>query len=1039
MLRTVNVSLGRIACFVLMPVFIFLNMAAAHAQETKITVSGVVKADSSALSNVTVSVKANPKIATLTKEDGSFTLSVPAGSVLVFSSIGFQKLEQPVTGSTMHVTLATDSKALDEVVVVGYGAQKKKDLTGSIASVKGSDLTHLPSQRTDQALQGRAAGVRVQTTDGAAPGANTIIRVRGSNSLQGGNGALIVIDGIQGGNLGDLNPNDIETMEILKDASATAIYGAQGANGVVLVTTKKGKTGKPVINYSYDRSLNKLSKKIALLSAGEFADNINAYQMAQNGSGITPVPVFTQAEVDGFYKNGGTDWQDVIYRAATSQNHQLSISGLSGKSDYFVSGGYLDQPGILEGSAYKRLSLRANLNTAISNNVKFGIAWSMAKTDGTGSSYGGSADWGNNAIGTALAFAPTVPVYDSTGAYSTYPPYGQPGYWNPLANALEPYISNNSMTNNLLGYLEIKPFNGLTLRITGSGIFTNVNNMNYYNILTQDGYGSSGVGTSAANTTRNYQNSNILTYDKTFGKHHLVVTGVAEQQVQKYVGSSITGRKFTVQQTGIYDLSGAATLTASSAKTDRALNSFLGRINYGFMDKYLITASIRRDGSSVFGANNKWGNFPAAAFSWNVISEDFMKSMPTFSNLKLRTSWGITGNQGIDPYGSLAKVTGGQNYPYNGTDATDLGYSITTAPNPNLKWEKTTQKNIGVDVGLFKNRVNITADYYHKVTKDLLMSRQLPTYTGISTILDNVGSMQNKGFELAIQATPVSGPVVWNTGFNISFNKNKVLDLGASDSISVANSNGHGGATEGLPLSMLIKGQPLGQMYGFITQGTWSQADAAKAAAYGQLPGDIKYFDANNDGTIDVNDRRPMGNAYPKYTFGWSNDFSYKGFTLSFQMVGSVGNDVFNLARYAIEGYDNGTGANLKNRWTPENQNTDVPALIDVATRDAAGLATKISLPSSTSGLVSRWVEKASFLRMQYASITYNFPKQIVERLRMSNISLHGSVSNVFTITGYQGYNPEVASWTGSDAQIGSDYNSYPAARIFNIGIHVTY
>lgn len=1012
-------------------------------QPPVVEISGrVLNQEGAPLQNVSVLI-VGTKTGTFTNSDGRFILTSPdeKNIVLEFSSVGYQTKKMTVGNPTdIKVTLQFEVTGLTDVVVVGYGSQRKKDMTGAISSIKGSDLTHLPSQRVDQALQGKAAGVRVQTTDGGAPGAATIIRIRGSNSLQGGNNALIVVDGIQGGNLTEINPNDISSMEILKDASATAIYGAQGANGVVLITTKRGRSGSNIITYDYDANANKLSKKIALLNAGDYAKNINEYRLSQNGSGITPVPAFSQSEIDEFYKTGGTDWQDVIYRTAISQNHQLSVSGgLNGKVDYFVSTGYLDEQGILKNSDYKRFSLRANVNTTISRYLRAGINWSLAKQVGSGAGYGENSDWPNNAIGSALSFAPTVAPFDTSGEFSKYPPYGQPGYWNPLANAIEPYRNNNSLTNNIIAYVELKPFSGLTLRVSGSGILTSIDNLNYYNMNTMDGFYNNGSGSAITNNQQNYQNSNVLTYDTTFGKHHIKITGVAEQQAQNFTGFQVNGNKFTVQQTGIYDLSGAQTLTSSSSRTKRTLNSFMGRINYGFMDKYLLTATIRRDGSSVFGRNNKWGNFPALALSWNVINEEFMQKIDFLSNFKLRGSWGVTGNQAISPYGSLSKVTGGQNYPYNGSNSTDLGYGITTAANADLKWEKTTQVNIGVDLGFFGNRLLFTADYYNKITNDLLMARQLPTYTGLSTILDNVGSMRNRGVELAIQATPLQGRLRWNTGFNLSFNNSIIIDLGKSDSISVPNSNGHGGQTEGLPLSMLVKGRPLGEMYGFITQGTWGQKDAVAAATYGQLPGDVKYLDANSDGMIDIKDRRPMGNAFPSYTFGWSNDISYKAFNLGFQFVGSVGNKIFNLARYAIEGYPDGTGANLKNRWTVDNQNTDVPAIIDLQTRESAGLVSKISLPSSTAGLVSRWVEDASFLRLQYITLSYSLPKNLINKAGMSDISIHGSVANVFTVTKYQGYNPEVASFSGSDSQIGSDYNSYPATRVFNIGIHLTY
>lgn len=1000
-------------------------------------VSGTVTTSSGeTLPGASVVVKGT-NTGTVTDVDGKYTLNVPENATLIFSTIGYTLQEVPVNGRTViDVTLQEDVRSLEEVVVVGYGVQKKSDLTGSISSISGDEITTLPTQRVDQALQGRAAGVLVLNTDGA-PGGNTTIRIRGMNSINGGNNALVVVDGLQGADLNSINPNDIASIEVLKDASATAIYGSQGANGVILITTKRGKTGKPVISYTLDRGVARMNKKMDLLNAAEYARNVNAVVLANNATGVAPVPIFSEAEIQEFERTGGTDWQDVIYRTAQITNHQLSLSGATDKVNYLISGGYLDQEGILLNTDYQRFTLRANAETEITDWALFGINWAGSREITNSTLFGGSTDWPNNPIGAAIRFSPTIPVYDEKGNYSRASLfYGNPTLWNPLASAVEPSIERNTVRNNVNTYLQFQLLEGLTFRVTGGARLSEQDNMSFLNNKTFIGLQNNGQGSTTSNSSTYLQNSNILTYDKVFNKHHLTVTAVAEQQYTKSVGSFINTADFLNKETGSYDLAGANISNVGSFLSERKINSYLGRINYVLNDKYLVTLSYRADGSSVFGKNNKWGYFPSASVAWRAANESFIENLNVFSDLKLRASWGSTGNQAISPYQTLARISSGANYPYNGGDGTDIGFQITAADNPSLRWETTTQTDFGIDAAFFDGRLNLTADYYIKITEDLLMQRELPRHSGLSSIIDNVGSMENKGFELAIGGDPLVGTLAWNTGFNISANRTTVLDVGPTKKIAFT----AGGSGQGTNIAFMYlrEGEPFGQMMGWGYEGTWKLHEADEAAKYGQLPGDPHYTDLNNDGKINIDDQMVIGNSMPKFIFGWNNRLSYKNFELNVQIQGAQGNNIFNVARIALE-QTQGTSRRILDRWTPENQDSDIPGLIDGLTRQNANLTSTITFPTSAGNTTSRYVEDGSYVRLKNVTLAYNFPASLTEKIKLNNLRLYVSGTNLLTITNYLGYDPEVSSFTGNDAQLGTDYNNYPQSKLFNVGLNVSF
>lgn len=1024
------------------------NAVSADFVQEKTLTGRVVDENNDGLPGASVLVKGTTTGAT-TDANGDFRLAVPDnGETLVVSYIGYATREVAIGGqSNLTISLTQDLSTLNEVVVVGYGEQRKSDLTGAITSVRGEDLAQLPTQKVGEALQGRAAGVMVLSPSGQ-PGGPTTIRIRGMNSINGSNQPLIVIDGLQGGDINSLNPNDVESMEILKDASATAIYGSQGANGVILITTKRGKKGVPTISYSYSGGVQQLRSKLDVMNAGDFARTINAYRSTLNQPGndiIVPNLPFTDAQIAAYDRDGGTDWQDEVYRTAPIQNHQLGVSGGSENVQYLVSTGFLNQKGVLVNSAFQRFSLRSNVNVDIAKWVKFGLSWAGIKEKGNTPPFGeGASDI--DALGQVVSLAPrwgaTIPVYDEFGNYSRHPSnFGEPNLWNPLASGMEPFIENNALRNNLNTNLDFRIVKGLTFRVTAGVVSNNTNRYRYLNQKTLDGSRRNGVGFVSSGEYARYQNANILTYDKTVNRHHFTVTAVAEQQLEISKGTTTNASDFLVDQAGIFNLGGATTLTASSYNNRRAINSYLGRVHYAFGEKYLVTASYRADGSSVFGANNKWGYFPSVSAAWKLSEEGFISGLNIFSELKIRGSWGITGNQAISPYATLAQISPGFNYPYTGNETTDIGFNIVRAANPNLKWESTTQSDIGLDIGVFGGRLTATFDYYVRQTEDLLLSRQLPTNSGFSSIIDNVGATENKGIELTIGADPIIGAFRWNTNFNISGYRSKVVNLGGISSLAFRTTTGAGygfSTNNNTALLYLRPGRPFGEMTGWITEGTWGTNEADQAAEFNQLPGDIKYKDVNGDGLINRNDLTIIGNAVPNFMFGWNNRLSFKNFDLNFLIQGVQGNDLFNVNRIRLEAPGEGTSTALLDRWTPENQDTDVPAFTLQSVRKSSfvGQPAKVSV---TDTRVSRWVEDASYIRLKNITLGYAVPPAVLSKYGVKQLRVYASAMNVFTITDYTGYDPEVSSFNSNDAQLGIDFGSYPTSRAFLFGIDLSF
>lgn len=1022
------------------------------------TITGMVtsKEDGSVIPGASVVVPGT-NTGTLTDVTGKFSLSVPNNATtLRISFIGMTAMEVPIgSQKEINVALEMESTTLNEVVVVGYGSVRKSSLTGAVSIVKGKELTLMPLMRADQALQGRAAGVAISNNDGA-PGGSTTIRIRGGNSITGGNNALIVIDGFQGGDLSSVNPNEIASIEVLKDASATAIYGSRGANGVILVTTRSGKKGAPVIDYSYNFGIQNIAKKIDIMNAGDYARKSNAYKATQNINNPNPVLPFTDAQIAEIDKTGGTDWQDEIYRSANLQMHQLSVKGGSDAVKYFVAGGYFDQKGLIINTSFKRITVRSNIDIDINEWFKAGVNVNLIKDKGNVPAFGEGTryvDILGQVVNSVLRFDPITPVFDENGNFSKAPTtYGDKDAWNPVATAMGSFNESNIMTSNLNSFLEFRIMEGFTFRVTGAAGIVNSDKRTYYNRLTRSGSLNNGVGQLTDDKYRFFQNSNILTYDKSFEKHHLTITGVAEQQVVSSYGSYIDAQGFFSDETGINDLGGASQINSkSSYDNNRAINSFLGRVNYSFNNKYLFTISYRADGASVFGANNKWGYFPSLSLAWKASEEQFIKDWGVFSDLKVRGSWGKTGNQAIDPYGSLDAIGSGYNYPYNGTGSTDIGYAMTRAANPNLKWETTAQTNLGLDLGFFDNRLTATIDLYKKNTENLLLNRPVPSFTGFSVLLDNVGSLENKGLELTLGGTPLKENFIWNTSANISFNRSEVTQL-LNDLPMAIRTNTGGGYniySNSFSLMYLQVGQPMGQMRGYVNEGTWSESERTEAAKYGQLPGDPKWKDLNGDGEITRGNGIPfesggtgdisvIGHSSPDFVYGWNNNLSYKAFSLSILFQGSHGNDIFNATRIKIEDPSIGASPALDDRWTPDNQNTDVPAFIDQVTRRDAQLGpAKVKIGNDNRS--SRWVENGSYFRLRSLNFGYNLPNSLINKIHLTSLRVFVTGTNVFTLTKYSGYDPEVSSFNlGTDSGRGIDISNYPTAKTVTFGINVT-
>ncbi|MEO5683214.1 MAG: TonB-dependent receptor [Chitinophagaceae bacterium] len=995
----------------------------------KVIRGNVSTASGDPLSGVSVTAKGT-QTGTATDARGNFTLTVSESTnTLVFTYVGYQPVEFALAGrEIISVIMQPDAKSLGDIVVVGYGQVKKNDLTGSVSTISLKEMKKVAVTSLDQAMQGRAAGVQI-TQNSGAPGGTTTIRIRGGNSIQGDNEPLYVIDGVPFKNdgvssgasfnvLSTLNPSDIESISVLKDASSTAIYGSRGANGVVIITTKRGKSGAPVLAFESYYGSQKVRRKYPVLNGSEYATFLNDVNINDGRPAV-----FTQAQVDAFGK--GVDWQDEIFRSAPMSNYQLSLSGGDEKTQYAMSGGYFKQDGVIVNSDFQRYSFRINLDRKINDRLKVGNSLSINRTVTNQSRTDGALGSSGLVTIAALQFPPIVPITNPDGSYVITSPYLAFTADNPVALARDGKNKNTAFRIFGNVFAEYKIIQGLNFRVVVGvdGILQKQDS--YVPRSVSSGLSQGGLASIFNGQSVTWINENLLTYNKALGaNHNISLLAGFTQQANRTENSSASSRSFVADNLGYNNLGlGAVALIPGSSVGTWGLQSYLGRVNYSFKNKYLLTGSVRSDGSSRFGKNKRYAVFPSGAFAWKINEEPFLKENKRISDLKLRVTYGLTGNQdGIGNYPAYSLLAT-QNYILNNATATGIGPN--QIANPDLSWETTSQADIGIDLGLFNGRIAITADAYIKRTRDLLLNLTIPSTSGFSTAIKNLGKVENKGVELNIVSRNLTGAFQWTTELNISTNKNTVLDLGGASQIFAGEVANIG---QNLNSGIIRVGMPLGSFYGYVTNGLYQSATEINDLLDPQAkkPGDRKYLDINGDKQINDNDRRIIGSAQPKYIGGITNSFAYHGFDLSVFLQGVSGNNILNANRFELE-YLNGTNNQSKDvlaRWTPTNTNTDIPRA--TSTRPANRIST-------------RQIEDGSYLRLKTMQLAYSLPASTLKFLKVQSVRFYVTAQNLVTWTNYSGFDPEVNRFGQDSRSQGFDYGGYPAAKVFLAGVNVTF
>ena len=986
-------------------------------QIASITVKGKItdKATGEPLIGATVKVKGSVSgVATDTK--GDYSITAPDDGVLVASYIGYINSEISVNKrQQINISLDAASGKLNEVVVIGYGSQKKKDITSAISTVSLSDVKERPVLSVAESIAGKVPGTQVLQPSGK-PGADLTVFVRGVASLSGNTQPLYVIDGVVSYDTRSLDPNSIESISILKDAAAAGIYGAAGStNGVVLITTKKGSKGKTKVDVNFYTGEQKITKKLALLNSGQLADLLREEELnAGNTSFVIP---------DSLVNSNNNNWQDLVYRKAPLTGINATFSGGGEKGTYSFGVGYVDQDGIAITSNYKRYSTSLNLEQQMNNWLSVGTHFNYNRTnyndvyDNQRTQYGGF-------VLSALTTPPFSPVYnpngDGTYGFSSF----SQGWPNPLGAIYGP--NNQTVANNILGegHVQVKlPFN-LTYR-SQLGITLE----NNYQTIFQDPRLTEGAkalnGISNYNTGENFRYiwDNTLTFDRKFGKNSVNAIIGSSSSKQQDQSSAQAGYGFPSYN--IHVLSAASNYTTDQTfKDEWTLLSYFARVNYAYNDKYLLTATVRRDGSSKLGISNQWSNFPAFSAGWRVSDESFMKKFSFINDLKLRAGWGATGNLPADLYPSYSQLSTGNNYAYDGTTIVSGTTPSSQAGNPHLKWEETKQFNAGLDISLFNSLIDFTADYYIKRTRGLILSVQQPISTGISTVEENLpGYIQNKGFEFIITGNILRGNNLrWTSSYNMSFNRNVAqFPTGTSPILTgyIQDIGGYAGIVK--------SGLPLGSFWGYVDDGVNSQT------------GNINFRDLNHDGKIDPDhDRTSLGSALPKFTFGFSNQFSYHNIDLNILLDGVYGNKIFNATRMELEDMTElvNQSATVLKRWQKPGDITTIPRAV------FGNAAPANSVPNYS--VSSRWVESGSYLKARQITIAYNINGKWLSDIGISRLRPYFTLQNLFTITGYKGYSPELnatsnySSGSNVATQMGFDHGTYPEARGFTIGINVT-
>lgn len=1055
---------------VLMMVFVlgfilFETISPVYGQSGSVKLSGVVNDEAGIpIPGATVVVKGS-STGTMTSSNGKFTLEFPQkNGILVFSFIGFKNEERPFSGNGIFtVVLKSISVDLEEVVAVGYGSVKKRDVVGAISSVNNEKFKDRSYTNVAQSLAGQVAGMSINQGQGA-PGVAPIIRIRGVNSISAGTNPLFVVDGVplENFNLNMVNSQDIESIEVLKDASSAAIYGSRGANGVVLVTTKLGKSGKMSVNATVEYGSQKILRKVDMMDAqqwikyfvtaknnswvdlggGRSASDLNA---ARGNTSLYKIPEEFISNPGQFGK--GIDWQDIMFRVAPMQSAQISLSGGTEKTQYLFSGSYLDQDAILDNNYYKRLSLRSNIKQEVSKRITIGLNLSFTgifdRTDGTQ----GKSD----VISLALQSDPVFPVYNENGnlgiidpnsVWNRYLQFNPVNLWHPFATTRFTDKQNKTFNTLAIAYAEYKILEGLKFRTSINGNLGNTN-YNYY-LYKNQGYGynqslPTSTGTVSNGYMINWLSENTLTYDFKINKHSFsFLTGYTSQkQKDSYLSATATSYPNDL----ITTLSAGTVTSGTSTITEWSMLSYLARVNYNYQSKYFLSGTIRRDGSSRFGENNKWGYFPSVSSGWIISDENFMSKMKVISLLKLRASYGLAGNNQIPNYGS-SSLLGPINYAQGNTTST--GLITLNINNPDLRWEKTAQFNLGLDLALFSNRINVSSEYYISTTRDMLLNVPIPDITGFATQLMNIGRVRNKGIELNINTKNITGNFKWSTDFNFSHNVNKVLQLGPNNAPIIYTDNETTVKTE--------VGQPISNFFGYMFTGVYKNQAEINGSVHeaSTVPGDPIIKDVNGDGKITIDDRTTIGNYQPNFSFGITNLFSYKGVELSFLFQGSSGGEIVNQ-NYRFLGYWN-SGRNLfakvNNYYVSESNPGDGinprPTMVRKAFQSAFS---------------SLWVEDASYLRFKNVTISYSLPPSILKLIKAKSLRLYVNVDNVALLSKYTGYDPENSTYTAtsyasngttanagtassgipSGAMVGIDYGSYPIPRVTTIGIKVDF
>ncbi|HEX2922112.1 MAG TPA: TonB-dependent receptor [Bacteroidales bacterium] len=949
-------------------------------------------------------------IGTTSDSKGRFEISAKdRNDVLIFSFIGYEQQHKLVgDNKVMNIKMEPMVSDLEEVIVIGYGTLKKTDLTGAVVAVREESYKSQPVSRVDDILQGRSAGVIVTNISGA-PGGTTSIRIRGSNSITGSNEPLYVIDGFVGGNMADVNPTDIGSIQILKDASSTAVYGSRGANGVVLITTKRGPKGNPQLSLTSRYFISDPIKLWPLLKASEFTQVCN-----EKADVLGFRRPFTDQQVQEFEFNEGTDWQDLIYRKAIGEEIQLDYSGDNDLINFFISGNYLNQNGIIINSFFKRYALRTNLEAkltkALTGSLK--ISFTRRESNNTDGNYTTSG-----VVAASTAWAPTTPAYDQNGVLTKWDPVCSIKT-NPVELATNDNInvSNSFVTNGNFKYTIIPDLSFET----GIGVSYNASKNKSFTqrLLTNT------PSASRANSEMIFmQNTNMLTYTKALNEFNtLKLTGVAEYQFQQDERFYAFSNNLLFPFLEYENMNLAKTYSLINRTMKSTIGSYIARLNYSLFDRYLITASIRSDRSSKFRGSNQTSVFPSIAGGWRLSEEKFMQKFDFISNLKIRASWGKTGSQAIDVYGTVTYYNTSVNEAsvswQNGTITP--GINLGNPGNENLKWENTTQTNIGFDLGVLKERLTFEFDYFYKKTTDLLLNEPLPGYVGGGSIFRNIGSLQNLGYELTVNSLLLSRrDISWNVNFNISVLRNEVLDLGDRPYILQAGGAGSGMLTA--PEMILKPGFGISTYYGFRSLGIWQVNDAELAALYGQQPGDYRYEDVNGDYAFTGEDFQIIGSGIPKKVLGLNSTITFRNFTLNAFLQSFLDYDKWNFAyaQIMIAAADarEYTHRDILNRWSPENPSSRVAAF------------SKTNVPRIQS---SEYVESGNYLRLKNVSLQYTFRDSFIKG---ALLSASISAQNLFTLTKYKGLDPETYSNVGLGDLRGGDGGAYPNARTWTLGI----